>query len=80
MSDSVVVKTRKFMRNPLLSRRQVRLSFGGGAPRVGAAVGADWPRRSRPGTPLFYASIAIFIVCRSDHVSLLPLNLDNSNR
>lgn len=25
MSDAVVVKTRKFKRNPLLSRRQVRL-------------------------------------------------------
>lgn len=27
MSDSVVVKTRKFMKNPLLSRRQVRFVF-----------------------------------------------------
>mgnify|MGYP000280025247 CR=1 FL=1 len=26
MSDSVVVKTRKFMKNPLLSRRQVRFN------------------------------------------------------
>ena len=27
MSDAIVIKTRKFKRNPLLSRRQVRLGF-----------------------------------------------------
>jgi hypothetical protein len=33
--DSVVVKTRKFMKNPLLSRRQVRERFA----QVGVFVG-----------------------------------------